>query len=116
MVFNVNNVYLILRNSWILENNPRSLIVTNLNSGNLKTVTNFVSILSTQINMQNIVAPTNSANGLTWLVVWTAANADAERAAKVLAHNEARPLRDRLLAINGWVGDEVVRFAPYALN
>jgi hypothetical protein len=48
--------------------------------------------------------------------VWTAANADAERAAKVLAHNEARPLRDRLLAINGWVGDEVVRFAPYALN
>jgi hypothetical protein len=46
----------------ILENNPRSLIVTNLNSGNLKTVTNFVSILSTQINMQNIVAPTNSAN------------------------------------------------------
>ena len=64
----------------------------------------------------NRFAPTNSANGLTWLVVWTAANADAERAAKVLAHNEARPLRDRLLAINGWVGDEVVCFAPYALN
>lgn len=46
----------------ILENNPRSLIVTNLNSGNLKTVTNFVSILSTQINMQNMIAAANSTN------------------------------------------------------
>jgi len=46
----------------ILDNNPRSLIVTNLNSGNLKTVTNFVSVLSTQINMQNMITPSSSVN------------------------------------------------------
>ncbi|OIT14977.1 hypothetical protein BL243_18870 [Ralstonia solanacearum] len=41
---------------------------------------------------------------------------DVEKAAMVFARNEVKPLQDRLLAINDWIGDEVVRFAPYALG
>ncbi|MGC5885598.1 Presumed portal vertex protein, partial [Ralstonia pseudosolanacearum] len=41
---------------------------------------------------------------------------DVEKAAKVFALNEVKPLQNRLLAINDWIGDEVVRFAPYALG
>ncbi|PLT16271.1 MULTISPECIES: phage portal protein [Ralstonia] len=41
---------------------------------------------------------------------------DVEKAAKVFARNEVKPLQDRLLAINEWVGEEVVRFAPYTLD
>ena len=40
---------------------------------------------------------------------------DVEKAALVFARNEVKPLQDRLLAINDWLGDEVVRFAPYKL-
>lgn len=40
---------------------------------------------------------------------------DVERAAKVFALNEVKPLQNRLLAINDWIGEEVVRFEPYAL-
>jgi capsid portal protein len=41
---------------------------------------------------------------------------DVEKAAKVFARNEVTPLQDRLLAINEWVGEEVVRFAAYRLD
>ncbi|MCL9854310.1 phage portal protein [Ralstonia solanacearum] len=41
---------------------------------------------------------------------------DVEKAAMVFARNEVKPLQDRLLAINDWIGEEVVRFAPYALG
>ncbi len=41
---------------------------------------------------------------------------DVEEAAMVFARNEVKPLQDRLLAINEWVGEEVVRFAPYRLR
>lgn len=40
---------------------------------------------------------------------------DVEKAAKVFALNEVKPLQNRLLAINDWIGEEVVRFEPYAL-
>ena len=41
---------------------------------------------------------------------------DVEKAALVFARNEVKPLQDRLLAINEWVGEEVVRFGAYALQ
>lgn len=41
---------------------------------------------------------------------------DVEKAAMVFARNEVKPLQDRLLAINEWVGEEVVRFSPYQLG
>jgi PBSX family phage portal protein len=41
---------------------------------------------------------------------------DVEKAALVFARNEVKPLQDRLLAINEWVGEEVVRFEPYQLE
>ncbi|WP_296223233.1 phage portal protein [Ralstonia sp. UBA689] len=41
---------------------------------------------------------------------------DVEKAALVFARNEVKPLQDRLLAINEWVGEEVVRFGPYVLD
>ncbi|MGD7095883.1 phage portal protein [Ralstonia pseudosolanacearum] len=41
---------------------------------------------------------------------------DAEKAATVFARNEVKPLQDRLLEINDWMGEEVIRFIPYALG
>jgi PBSX family phage portal protein len=41
---------------------------------------------------------------------------DVEKAAKVFARNEVAPMQGRLLAINDWLGEEVVRFAPYQLD
>lgn len=41
---------------------------------------------------------------------------DVEKAALVFARNEVKPLQDRLLAINEWVGEEVVRFEAYQLG
>ena len=41
---------------------------------------------------------------------------DVEKAALVFARNEVKPLQDRLLAINEWVGEEVVRFEEYGLK
>ncbi|HWV03531.1 phage portal protein [Ralstonia sp.] len=41
---------------------------------------------------------------------------DVEKAALVFARNEVKPLQDRLLAINEWVGEEVVRFDRYVLE
>jgi PBSX family phage portal protein len=41
---------------------------------------------------------------------------DVEKAALVFARNEVKPLQDRLLAINEWVGEEVVRFEEYGLG
>lgn len=40
---------------------------------------------------------------------------DAAQAAAVFAANEVAPLQSRMLEINDWLGEEVVRFTPYAL-
>lgn len=36
-------------------------------------------------------------------------------AAQVFARNEIEPLQARFLAINEWMGEEVVRFSPYVI-
>lgn len=41
---------------------------------------------------------------------------DAEKAAKVFARNELLPLMNRYRQLNEWMGDEVVRFTPYAID
>lgn len=40
---------------------------------------------------------------------------DAEKAAAVFAANEIKPLQDRMCEVNYWLGEEVIRFKPYAL-
>ncbi len=40
---------------------------------------------------------------------------DAAQAAAVFAANEITPLQAQFLAVNDWIGEEVVRFSPYAL-
>ncbi len=40
---------------------------------------------------------------------------DAETAAKVFNANEILPLQARMLEVNDWLGQEVIRFSPYAL-
>lgn len=40
---------------------------------------------------------------------------DVEQAGKVFFINEIKPLQQKLLAINDWVGQEVIRFTPYEL-
>jgi len=40
---------------------------------------------------------------------------DAEKAAKVFNANEIEPLQARLREVNDWLGEEVIRFKPYAL-
>lgn len=40
---------------------------------------------------------------------------DAEKAAKVFAANEIKPLQARLAEVNAWIGEEVVRFREYDL-
>ncbi|MEQ1965806.1 phage portal protein [Xenorhabdus nematophila] len=40
---------------------------------------------------------------------------DVEKAAKVFAINELSPIMESLKSVNDWAGQEVVRFAPYAL-
>ncbi|MGJ0626405.1 phage portal protein, partial [Xenorhabdus bovienii] len=40
---------------------------------------------------------------------------DVEKAAKVFAINELSPVMESLKSVNDWAGQEVVRFAPYAL-
>ncbi|MHA7682277.1 phage portal protein [Cupriavidus sp. PET2-C1] len=41
---------------------------------------------------------------------------DAAKAAEVFACNEVKPLQDRLMEVNEWMGEEIVRFGPYALG
>lgn len=38
-----------------------------------------------------------------------------ETASKVFGRNEVQPLQSKFLALNEWIGDEVIRFAPYTL-
>jgi PBSX family phage portal protein len=40
---------------------------------------------------------------------------DAEKAAAVFAANEVTPLQERMLEVNAWAGEEIIRFKPYAL-
>lgn len=37
-------------------------------------------------------------------------------AARVFARNELQPMQQRLAALNDWMGEEVVRFAPYVIE
>ena len=46
----------------------------------------------------------------------TAGFGDAETAAKVFATNEIEPLQERFMAINEWVGEDVIRFKPYTIS
>ena len=41
---------------------------------------------------------------------------DVEKASRVFTRNEIVPLQKRLLELNEWLGEEVVRFNPYELN
>lgn len=41
---------------------------------------------------------------------------DPEKATRVFARNEIKPLQDRFLQLNDWFGEEVVRFNPYSLD
>lgn len=41
---------------------------------------------------------------------------DAEKAATVFARNEVKPLQDRLMEVNEWMGQEIVRFDRYHLE
>ena len=38
-----------------------------------------------------------------------------EKAAQVFVRNELTPLQERMKEVNGWIGEEVIRFAPYEL-
>lgn len=41
---------------------------------------------------------------------------DVEKAAMVFARNEIKPMQHRFLELNDWIGDEVVKFDPYAIE
>jgi PBSX family phage portal protein len=41
---------------------------------------------------------------------------DVEKAARVFVRNELIPLQKRLEEINEWLGNDVIRFSPYALE
>ncbi|WP_392565153.1 phage portal protein [Utexia brackfieldae] len=41
---------------------------------------------------------------------------DPEKASIVFARNEIKPLQDRFLQLNDWMGEEIVRFTPYKLE
>lgn len=41
---------------------------------------------------------------------------DVEKAAKVFVRNELMPLQMRMKELNGWAGEEVIRFTPYSLD
>ena len=40
---------------------------------------------------------------------------DVKKAAQVFVRNELTPLQERMKEVNGWIGEEVIRFAPYEL-
>jgi len=41
---------------------------------------------------------------------------DVEKISHVFVHNELMPPQRRVEGLNDWLGDEVVRFAPYNLD
>ncbi len=41
---------------------------------------------------------------------------EPEKASKVFARNEIKPLQDRFLQLNDWMGEAVVRFNNYKLK
>lgn len=41
---------------------------------------------------------------------------DPEKASKVFARNEIKPLQVRFLQLNDWMGEEIVIFEPYSLD
>lgn len=40
---------------------------------------------------------------------------DVEKAARVYAINELTPVMEAMKSVNDWLGEEVIRFNPYAL-
>lgn len=40
---------------------------------------------------------------------------DVRKAAQAFVRNELRPLRERMKEANKWLGEEVIKFAPYEL-
>ena len=40
---------------------------------------------------------------------------DVEKAARVFAVNELTPVMEAMKHVNDWLGEEVIRFNPYAL-
>ncbi|RTF38324.1 phage portal protein, partial [Serratia marcescens] len=40
---------------------------------------------------------------------------DVKKAAQVFVRNELTPLQERMKEVNDWIGEEVIRFAPYEL-
>lgn len=41
---------------------------------------------------------------------------DPEKASKVFARNEIKPLQNRFLQLNDWMGEEIIKFDPYSLE
>lgn len=41
---------------------------------------------------------------------------DVEKAAKVFFRNELSPLQSKILQINDWLGEEVIKFDKYTLD
>ncbi|EPK0420604.1 phage portal protein, partial [Proteus mirabilis] len=41
---------------------------------------------------------------------------DVEKAAKVFFRNELAPLQSKILQINDWLGEEVIKFDKYTLD
>jgi capsid portal protein len=41
---------------------------------------------------------------------------DIEKASKVFVRNELMPLQRRFEELNSWLGEDVIRFAPYVLD
>lgn len=40
---------------------------------------------------------------------------DVKKAAQVFVRNELTPLQERMKEVNEWIGEEVIKFAPYEL-
>ena len=40
---------------------------------------------------------------------------DVKKAAQVFFRNELTPLRERMIEVNDWLGEEVIRFKDYEL-
>ena len=40
---------------------------------------------------------------------------DVKKAAQIFVRNELTPLQERMKEVNEWIGEEVIKFAPYEL-
>lgn len=72
---------------------------------NIKNVTRDDQLAAHRVPPTLLGIVPNNASGL----------GDAEKAARVFNENEIKPLQQRFTEINDWLGEEVIRFEPYAL-